>query len=243
VLVKTEAIVLHAFRYGDSQLIADVFSRSEGRLSLILSLPATAKGRNKRQLFQPLTLLEAELDQRPHAQLQKLRNARLLIPFRTIPFDSAKTAITLFLAEFLYHALKGEQRNEPLFDYVASSLEWLDTCPERYANFHLVFLMRLSRFLGFYPNLDNYTPGCCFDLRASVFCSSPPLTHHDFLPPTQAAQLQQLMRMDFPNMYLFRMSHLERRQLLTVALTYYRLHLPDFPELRSLEVLQALYTE
>ena len=242
-LVKTEAIVLHAFRYGENRLIADIFSRSEGRLSLILNLPATTKGRNKRQMFQPLTLLDAELDLRPHSQLQKLRNVRLLMPFHTIPFDPAKTAITLFLAEFLYHALKGELRNEPLFVYISSSLEWLDTCTGHYANFHLVFLMRLSRFLGFYPNLDDYTPGCCFDLRASVFCSSPPLDHHDFLSPTQATQLQQLMRMDYPTMHLFRMSHIDRQQLLSIALTYYRLHLPDFPELHSLEVLQALYAD
>jgi DNA repair protein RecO (recombination protein O) len=241
-LVKTSAIVLHAFRYGESRLIADVFTRDEGRLSLILNLPRTSKGKMRRHLFQPLTLLDIEVDLRPRLQLQSLRNARLQTPFCSIPFESSKTAITLFLAEFLYHALKGEQRNIPLYDYVESSLEWLDSCNEHYANFHLVFLMRLSRFLGFYPNLENYEPGCCFDLRAGVF-STAPFSHHDILTPPEAAKLQLLMRMDYPTMHLFCMTHVERQMLIGAALKYYQLHLPDFPELRSLDVLKELYRD
>jgi DNA repair protein RecO (recombination protein O) len=100
--------------------------------------------------------------------------------------------------------------------------------------------MRLSRFLGFYPNLDDYTVGDYFDLRESVFLPAPPI-HHDFLQPQEAEKVQLMMRMDFPTMHLFQMSHTERNRLLEVALSYYRLHLPDFPELKSLTVLQELY--
>lgn len=239
-ITKTDAIVLHAFRYGESRLIVDVFTRSDGRLPLIITLPKTQKGKMKKQLFQPLTLLDVELDIRPRAQLQKLRDARLLSPYSSIPFEPGKLSIALFLAEFLYHALKGEQRNDALFSYITSSIQWLDGREAHYANFHLVFLMRLSRFLGFYPNLDGFTEGCFFDLRASEFCSVPPL-HHDYLMPQEAGKLQLMMRMDYPTMHLFRMSHIERQRLLDIALTYYRLHLPDFPELRSLDVLQGLY--
>ncbi len=53
--------------------------------------------------------------------------------------------------------------------------------------------------------------------------------------------MQLMMRMDYATMHLFQMSHTERNRLLEVALTYYRLHLPDFPELKSLSVLQELY--
>lgn len=100
--------------------------------------------------------------------------------------------------------------------------------------------MRLSRFLGFYPNLDDYMAGGYFDLRESVFLSAPPV-HRDFLQPQEAEKVQLMMRMDFPTMHLFQMSHAERNRLLEVVLFYYRLHLPDFPELKSLSVLQALY--
>lgn len=239
-LTKTEAIVLHAFKYGETRLIVDVFTRQTGRLSFITSLPKTGKGRLKKQYFQPLTLLEVEYDHRPKVQLQKMRDARLLSPYVSIPFESTKLSIALFVGEFLYHALKSEQQNSPLFDYVCYSLEWLDGCTTTAANFHLVFLMRMSRFLGFYPNLEGWREGCCFDLRAGEFCTVPPM-HRDILPPSEAALMQLLMRMDYPTMHLFRMSHDDRRRLVDAAVLYYRLHLPDFPELKSLAVLQELY--
>ena len=222
-LTKTQAIVLHSLKYGETRLIVDMFTRSQGRQSFIVSIPKSVKGKIKKQLFQPLTLLEIEYDLRPKLQLQKLSDVRLASPFSSIPFDPNKLSISLFIAEFLYYALRSEQRNEPLFDYIVNSIQWLDAQTNRFANFHLVFLMRLSRFLGFYPNLDHYQAGDYFDLRESV--------------------LQLMMRMDFPTMHLFRMSHQERNRLLEVSLIYYRLHLPDFPELKSVSVLQELYQE
>ncbi len=239
-LAKTQAIVLHSLKYGETRIIVDMFTRRFGRLSFIVNIPKSSKSKVKKQFFQPLTLLEIEVDVRPKVQLQKLSDVRLATPFQSIPFHSHKLAISLFVAEFLYYALRSEQRNEFLYDYLENSILWLDGQNDRFANFHLVFLMRLSRFLGFYPNLDDYKTGDYFDLRESVFLSSPPV-HRDFLFPEEAEKVQLMMRMDYPTMHLFRMSHQERNRLLEVSLKYYRLHLPDFPEMKSVGVLQELY--
>ena len=239
-LTKTQAIVLHSLKYGESRLIVDMFTRAFGRQSFIVSIPKTTKGKIKKQFFQPLTLLEIETDLRPKLQLQKLNDVRLLSPFASIPFEPDKLAISLFVAEFLYYALRSEQRNELLYDYLENSIMWLDGQQTNFANFHLVFLLRLTRFLGFYPNLDDYEDGDYFDLRESEFMRNPPV-HRDFLHPEEAQKVQLMMRMDFPTMHLFRMSHDDRNRLLEVSIKYYRLHLPDFPEMKSIEVLQALY--
>ena len=237
---KSQAIVLHSIKYGETRLIVDMFTRNFGRQSFIVSIPKTPKGKIKKQFFQPLTLLEIETDIRQNLQLQKLGDVRLATPFTSIPFEPDKLAISLFVAEFLYYALRSEQRNGLLYDYLEHSIMWLDGQQNSFANFHLVFLLRLTRFLGFYPNLDDYEDGDYFDLRESEFMRNPPV-HKDFLHPEEAKKVQLMMRMDFPTMHLFRMSHEERNRLLEVALKYYRLHLPDFPEMKSIEVLQALY--
>src|SRR3712207_7631281 len=78
-----------------------------------------------------------------------------------------KVAICMFLAEFINYATRGEQDNRPLFDYIVRSLQWLDGREDRYANFHLVFMLRFSMFVGFFPNLDDYAEGDYFDLRRS----------------------------------------------------------------------------
>ena len=235
---KTEALVLHTVRYGDTRLIIDMFAREQGRQSFIVSIGKGGRSGMRKQYFQPLTLLVIESDIRPLEQLQRLRNAELLCPWQSLLSEPGKLAIALFIAEFLYHALRGEQKDERLFDYVRSSLEWLDGRTDRYANFHLVFLMRLSRFLGFFPNLDDN--GEYFDLRASTFCATPP-PHDDYLMPEEASRIRPLMRMDFATMHLFRLSRTERARMLEIMERYYRLHLPAFPELRSLSVLHELY--
>ena len=155
-LTKTQAIVLHAIKYGETRLIVDMFTKVFGRQAFIVSIPKTPKGKVKKQFFQPLTILEIETDIRPRQQLQKLHDVRLAAPFASIPFEPDKLAISLFVAEFLYYALRSEQRNELLYEYLENSIVWLDDQQSSFANFHLVFLLRLTRFLGFYPNLDDY---------------------------------------------------------------------------------------
>ena len=237
---KTEAIVLHSLKYGESRIIVDMFCRELGRVSFIVSLPKSAKGRLKKQYFQPMTLLEIACDIRQRTQLQKLKDARLLVAYGSIPFSPEKLALSLFTAEFLYHALRSEQRNEPLFCYISDSMQWLDMSTAGFANFHLTFLMRLSRFLGFYPNLEEYRDGAIFDLRAATFSTTVPM-HHDFLTPEESRRIHLLMRMDFPTMHLYRLSRHDRNRILEVLLQYYRLHLPQFPELKSISVLQELW--
>lgn len=238
--IKTAAIVLHALKYGESQMIVDLFTRAMGRVSFFCNIPKTSKGKIKKQLFQPLTILDVVFDYRPQASLQRFRDLRLAKPFVSLPFDPVKLSISLFVAEFLNYATRDEQQNEPLYDYIEDSLLWLDNVTEQYANFHLVFMMRLSRFIGFFPNLADDDCHQWFDLRNSVFTGTRP-AHPDFLEPSEAANITLLMRMDYKNMHLFRLTLAERNRCVEIILHYYRLHVPGFPEMKSLPVLQTLF--
>ena len=244
-LVKTEAIVLHSLKYGETRLIVDLYTREAGRLSCVVSIPKTQKARLKKQYFQPMTLLEVEVDLRQRLQLQKLKDARLLSAYASIPFSPEKLALSLFIAEFLYHALRSEQQDASLFAYLVDAMQWLDIAEKGYANFHLTFLMRMSRFLGFYPNLEVREiteTEMFFDLREGRFCTSAPV-HRDFLQPDDARRIHALMRMDFPTMHLYRLNRQDRNRIVDVLLHYYRLHIPQFPELKSLAVLQELWAD
>ena len=256
--VKTEAIVLHSFKYGESKMIVDTFTRTHGRLSFAVPLPRSAHSKLKKQYFQPLTLLNIDADIQQQSQLQKISEASIAAPLPSLLSDPSKLAIALFICEFLYHALRDEQQNGPLFEYLCTSIQWLDQRESDFANFHLVFLMHLSRFLGFYPNLETrgyedsvargyggtgvrrYEDSLYFDLRAAEFCSLTP-THRDFLMPQEAGRIRLLMRMDYATMHLFRMGRADRNRILEIIIHYYRLHIPQFPELRSLPVLQELF--
>ncbi len=239
-LVKTNAIVLRAVKYGDSRMIVDVFARAGGRLSFAVAVPKTTRGKIKKQFFQPMTLVDVEYDYRPKDQLQKFIDVSLDYPYQSLHTDPYKLSLSLFISEFLCYALRGEQQDETLFDYISGSMQWLDGSSGAPANFHLVFLMRLSLFLGFYPNLEDYCDGDCFDLRAASFCSVPPV-HRDYLVPAEAAKISLMMRMSLATMHLFRMSRGERNRLIDIIIAYYRIHIPDFPELKSLAVMRELF--
>lgn len=238
--IKTKAIVLRATRLNDVKLIVDLLSREAGRISVLCRLSTTGRGKIKKQLFQPLTILDTDIDQRPNTALSRFHDIRLAHPFVSLSCLPLKVPVALFLAEFLTYATRDEQYNPLLYDYVEQSLLWLDTANDHYANFHLVFMMRLTRFIGFYPNLEGAMAGAWFDLRSGTFTFSQPL-HPDSLRPEEASKINLMMRMNYDNMHLFRITQEERNRCADLILQYYRLHVPRFPELRSLEVVRDLF--
>ena len=239
-ITKTRGIVLRSVRFGESSLIVDVLTKSSGRVSFMVHIPKTSKGKIKKQYFQPMTLLDFEYDFRQRSNLQRIKDVRVSLPYSSIPIDPAKSCISLFLSEFIYYATRNEQENPTLFTYISTSLEWLDNAYEDFANFHLVFMMRLGKFLGFHPFLEDFTPGCFFDLRNGCFTLSMPL-HTDFLNATDAGHLYNLMRMNFDTMKLFKLSHDDRNRITEIVLRYYKLHLPNMPELQSFDILREVF--
>ena len=238
--MKTPALVLSTVNYGDRQLIVDLLTRQAGRQSFIVRLSQSPHGRVHRRLFQPLTLLDADFTLRPNRTLQRFSEVRMARPWTSLTANPYKMPLVFFVAEFLRHATRDEQDVAPLFDYVVDSVEWLDMASEGYANFHLVFMIRLSMFLGFFPNLESYEPGACFDLRSGCFSTTVP-PHPDYIQADEAEAMVGLMRLSFTTMRLFRMSREQRNRCVDVILDFYRLHIPAFPELKTLGVVRELF--
>lgn len=239
-LQKTVGIVLRCIKYNDSMNIVDVYTKLSGRASFLVRISRSRKSNVKSVLFQPLSFIEFEADFRAKSSIYPIRNAKVWIPFQSIPYAPYKSTMALFLSEFLYRALKEEEGNEALFAYLENSILWLDTCKSNFSNFHLVFLMRLSRFLGLYPNLSQYREGAYFDMLNAQFSSSLP-AHSAYLNVEESARVPLLMRINYKTMHLVRMNRSQRDRCLFLINDYYRLHLPDFPVLKSLDVLKAIF--
>ncbi|NLV53255.1 MAG: DNA repair protein RecO [Bacteroidales bacterium] len=233
-------IVLRTVKYGDSSLIVDLFTLQHGRLSFMASTMRAKRSVRSVSFWFPLSMIEFTADLRPASRLPCPSDVRSYHNYTDLPFSPVKSTLALFLSEFLCAALREEKENQTLYYYIESSLLWLDMVesPASMANFHLTFLMHLSRFLGIYPNLD--APAPYFDLQSATYCDQRPL-HAHYLFGQEALRLPTLFRMDYPTMRLFRFSRSERRRILQVLNEYYRLHMPDFPELKSIEVLQEMF--
>lgn len=238
--IKTRAIVLHSTKYGESQIIVDFFTEDIGRLSFAVRLAKSSKSKMKRQYFQPFMLLELEFDYRKNANLQKIKDLSVASPLADLPANPYKISICLFLSEFLRFSTRNEQCNRPLFSYLQMSIRWLDAAPTSVcANFHIVFMIRLSIFLGFFPNSDELQ-NPYFDMQEGRFVASPSL-NGTCLGKEDSLKLRTLLRLNFQNMHLYAMSHHERNYCVGMILKYYKLHVPSFPELKTLAVLQELF--
>lgn len=237
---KTKAIVLHTVKFGDSKLIIDFYTEAMGRLSFVVRISKSAKAKMKRQYFQPLAILNIEFDYRAKASLQQLKDAYVAVPYADIPVSPYKITIALFLSEFLTYSTRNEQANAPLFLFLQQSMEWLDTSTANFSNFHIVFMVKLTIFLGIYPNLSDDAEESVFDLQEGKFVPHVPL-HGDHISGTDTYRLKALARLNYQTMHLYTMSHQERNMCVEMILRYYRLHLPAFPEMKTLSVLKELF--
>lgn len=240
-LQKTRGIVLHTLKYSDTALIADIYTEVEGRVSFMVYVSRSKRSKVRPAVLQPLALVELEADLRPGVELQRVREARVAHPLPALPCDPRKATMALYLAEFLYRVLREQAGSPALFDYLWHSVICLDECHEGLANFHLVFLLHLLRFLGLSPNLDGFAPGTCFDLMAASFTVLPPRQHTHWLPAQETAHIPLLMRFNFRSMRFLRMNRADRARCLERIHEYYRLHLPGLPEMRSLDVLKEVF--
>ena len=236
-----KGILVGSVRHNDRTSIAHVFTSEHGMVPFVWFLSKTGKNASRNTLLQPLTQLEFQAEYIPTESLQHIKEIKNCAPYVDIPHNPLKSAISLFLSEFLTYALKGEQCNPPLFRFLIESLKWFDNAPNgSYANFHIAFMIGTARHIGITPNADEYVPGCVLDMRDGCFSPLIP-KHTEFIPAELSYKLYLLMNSGYDALKDAPLTGQERVMLLNSLNTYFRLHIPSFPVLKSIEVLETVF--
>ena len=236
---KTLGIVLHSIKYSDSSNIISVFTKDFGRVSYIVYGAHKKKSSVRSSFFQPLSIVEMEVTHSPGRDLHRIKEIKMVHLFTEIPYHPVKNALALFLSEVLYRTLKQDDVDESLFLFLENSIQQLDYCERGMANFHLVFLMKLTRYLGFAPN-DDGREFRYFDLINGVFLQERP-NHNHFILPEVAKYFYSVLHTDYSVLDSLIMSREARVEIVEILIEYYRLHLPDFHGVQSIDVLQSLF--
>lgn len=242
-IVSTRAIVLHNMPYNDNYSIACFFAKEGGRVSyLIPRNQKRGKGLGLRQMVSPLNELEIIAEHKPHRDLHFIKEAKLVKSHVHIQFDLTKNSIALFLSEFLYAVLRMPDSDEELYNFISLSLDRLESSDSP-ANFHLVFLYRMLAPMGLMPDLSIPIGSSCgwFDPADGRFVEHAPI-HGRGIPPRESAYLLLFSRITFDNMAAFRLSRTDRRRILDCLIEYYRFHLPNFPLLKTPDILSVLFS-
>jgi len=237
--ITTKAIVLTSLKYGDTSLIVKAFTESDGLKSYLLKgILAAKKGKLKAAYFQPLTQLELVANHKNKGTLESIREVKASYAYQTLHIDIAKNAMALFLAEMLGNSIYEEEPNQALFQFLEASLQWLDT-NDAISNFHIYVLIRLTKYLGFYPDNDAMEASC-FDLMEGEFTDTPSL--NPILTGENLGYFKTFLGINFDGIHHVKMNKNNRQELLQSLVLYYEMHLQGFRKPKSLAVLNEVFS-
>ena len=235
---STKAIVINTIKYGDTSLITTCYTENCGVKSYLLKgVLKSKKGKFKPAYFQPLMQLYLTANHNNKGTLNSLRDLEVIHFYNSIYTDIKKQTIALFLAEIVYHSIKEEEQNSLLYKYLETSFLWLDT-HSNIANFHLLFLLNLTKYLGFYPEI-NVVNATYFDLLEGRF------TIHNkpnAVSGENLIQFKKLLGINFDVLHEVDFSALNRQVVLSILIQYFELHLSGFKKPKSLNVLKAVFS-
>lgn len=236
-LVKTKAIVLSTLKYQEKSLIVKCFTESDGLKSyFVQSAFSSKKSSQKIAYFQPLTILEIEANHKNKGTLEHFKEIKLATSFHSINTNIFKSTIVMFLSEIIHNSIHEEEKNQDLFTFLETALLWLDTHDE-IANFHLILMLEMTKFFGFYPD-DSNSDFNFFDLNEGIFT---PFQGTNCLSEHETHLLKKLINLKFDsNQKLF--AAIERQIILKLLLNFYTIHLDGFKKPKSLDVLKDVFS-
>ncbi len=237
-LIKTSGIVFRTMKYGETSLIVDIYTEQKGMRSYIIGGVRKARPTVGASLLQILSLVDIVAYHREDKSLTRLKEIRPLYTYQSVPYDIRKSAVGMFIVEVARKVIKGHEAHPELFAYVRDTLLLLDES-DKFTNLHLHFMVGLCAYLGFLPeeHFDESQPW--FDLQAGTFCPAAP-AHEYYLEPEEAAILNALLSSTMKEAGDIPMSLSLRRKMLNKLITYYRLHIEDFPAIHSHQVLEEV---
>lgn len=237
---KVTGIVLDTVKYSDRHNIVTIFAREQGRVGLLVSASHGKAARVRNAMLMPLSVISADVNFNLSRDLQFLTRFNRDVPWKDLYFNPVKSAIGMFVAEFVAAYVRQSPPDPLLWDYIVASLQELDSAAGSPANFHLAFLTGFLGYAGIRPDISAWRPDSWFDMRGGSTTLVPP-PHKDVLTPGQTALLPLIVRMNMRTAHLFRFSAAERRLFLSILLRYYSLHFPGMANLHSPSVLAEVF--
>ncbi len=241
-LIKTRGIVLKTIKYGETSIIADVYTEEKGLRKYIINGVRTKKARFHASLFQVMSLLDLVAYHREDRDLNHIKEIQSAYVYHSLPFEIGKSGLALFMAEIIRKTVRESEENRPLFEFLYDNFVFLDETTQPVRNVHLHFLIELSAFLGFMPSGEFSLDTPFFDLQEGMFVADIS-NHAHYLDEQLSAVLQDLLNHPIAQCHDVEMTGSQRRTLLKYLLDYYKLHMDFMPDINSHEVLHEVLND
>jgi len=240
---KTKGIVLRTVKYGETSVIAAIYTELFGLQSYLVNgvRTTTKKGPGKASLFQPGAMLDLIVYHNDLKNLQRIKEFKWGYLYKNIFSDIFKNAVALFMVELLSKTIKQPEQNTDLFHFIEDAFLHLDESGQNVvANFPLFFSLHLATLYGFRLS-DEYSPKNNYlDLQEGEFVHEQPV-HPYFLADPYSHTISQLLKTLQPHeLSSIHLNRDARRILMIACQQFYALHIQDFGTMKTLPVLQEV---
>jgi DNA repair protein RecO (recombination protein O) len=234
---KTEAIVLNTRKFGDSSLIAAMYTRAYGRQSFLVKGYRSARAKKRHSYFQPMSNIDIVFYYRETRDLQLVTESSHRYFFKTMQTDPIRITLGMVVMEVFYQAVREEESNEPLFNFLQRMLVAMDRAEKQLIHLFLYYLVHLTRHLGFFPQdaVRDHEKAVFFNIREGTLRNGPGARDSDRL-------ISLICKSSLENCTQLRFSNQEKKEMINTLLQYYILHVEGFRSPESLKVLEEVFS-
>ena len=237
----TKGIVLRTIKYGETSVIASIFTELFGIQSYIVNSVRTQSKTSKAHFFQPSSILEMQVYHNELKNLQRIKDLRWSYLHKNILSNVTKNSVALYMVELLHKSLKQPEANADLFHFCEDAFIHLDIAEnEVTANFPIYFAIQLAHFFGLKIQ-DNYSAERNhFNIGEGNFTNNS-LTNDNFLETDISYYFSQLLKVLQPaELKEIKLNKSIRTTILSALENYYIFHISEFSSLKTLPVLHEL---
>ena len=241
-LHNTKGIVLRVTKYGDTSVIASIYTELFGLQQYIVKGVRTIskKGASKGVFYQPGAILQMEAYHYPMKSMQMIKEVNWSYVYQNVYSDVLRNAVATYIVEILQQTLEPEPHPE-LFYLIEDTFKQLDKGGAGLvSNLPIYFLIHLSQTMGFglQGKYSNETP--ILDIKEGEFVSKPPA--HPYYLEAQTAQVAStFLQVQFYNdLETISLSGAQRKKILELFQLSLSWHYKKFSEIKSLPILQSI---
>ncbi len=238
-LQKTKGIVLKNNKYSETSVIARIYTEKFGLQSYLINGVRTKKAKIKASLLQPMSLLEMVVYHRDNKNLQRVAEIKQAYIYKSLLFNITKGSLGIFLLEVIYRTIQEQEPNNKLFNFIFESFKQLDLKQDNINNFHLFFMLHLTRYLGFLPDGKYSADTPVLDLVEGIFKTD--ISMKRYLMDKNLSEItSKILQSNFDTWERIEINYAQRKRLLEDLIRFYNLHISNFNKLKSLAVLEKV---
>jgi len=236
---NSRGFVVKSIKNGETSMIVSCYLEEIGLKSFIVKgIYGTKKPKFSKAHFFPLNFISVNYSLIKPDRLSYIKEVKPVFIYKSLHFSIEKSTVIIFLSEILNSVFKEEgEKNQNLFNFLDKSLSWYDT-QENCNNFHIKFLIELTRYIGFYPNIRNQEDKF-FNLESGTSSTTNPISK--FIDFEDYELFKQLLGMKFEDLNYVAINKDSRLRLLNHIIDYYSLHLQMFKSPKSIDVFSEIF--